>query len=245
MAKTAIGETVATTSDNLDFAVEAPHELLLQCPVCHYKETTQKACIKHISDKHPSYRFQCSHCDGTFPSFTTKYRHEKEHHEQPKHFCAECGAGFVYNSELMRHVGKHNEVLPFPCDKCEKRFAQEKSRKRHMNVHSEQSLNCKGCDRVFTTPERLYSHYRGAHGKGYDALCGKNFPWPAGRARHQDECDTCKELKIKKDEAKKRRLAASKTTIKEDNSDKDSIKDTKARISMKIENILDLKKDLQ
>ena len=249
-AKAAFGETVANTNENenLDFEVEAPHELLLQCPVCHYMETTQKACVKHISEKHPAYRFQCLKCDGTFPSFSTKYRHEKEHHEQPKHFCAECGMGFVYNSELLRHIGKHNEVLPFSCDKCEKRFAQEKSLKRHKNVHSEQSLQCKGCDRVFTTPERLYSHYRGAHGKGYDALCGKNFPWPAGRARHQDECDKCKELKKQKDRAKKRRFSdtSRQTTVKdEDNSDDETIQDTKARISMKIENILQIKKDVQ
>ena len=169
LAQAAVGGTVPTSNDisgtvstsndfdNLDgdVEVEQPHELLLQCPVCHKTETTQKACLKHISSSHPTYRFQCAKCDGTFPSFSTKYRHEKEHHENPKHYCAECGEGFVYNSELQCHAGKHNQVLPFPCDQCQKRFAQEKSLQRHKNVHSEQSLQCKGCDRVFTTPETV------------------------------------------------------------------------------------------
>ena len=167
-------QTSTSTAD-----IPPVQELLLQCPVCHKTETTQKACVQHISDNHPQYKFPCKACDCVFPSSSAKYHHQKEH-ELPKHYCSECGMGYMYNSELERHAGVHNDVLPFACNMCDKCFASKKSLLCHQHVHLAQSIQCEQCDRVFDTPERKYSHFRGAHGQGYDMFCGKNYPWPAG-----------------------------------------------------------------
>ena len=44
------------------------------------------------------------------------------------------------------------------------------------------------------TQEQMYTHTRGAHGRGYVAPCGDWSQWPGKRARHQKKCDQCKEL---------------------------------------------------
>ena len=38
----------------------------------------------------------------------------------------------------------------------------------------------------------MYTHFRGAHGKGYRATCGELYQWPAARAQHQGGCTPCK-----------------------------------------------------
>ena len=133
-----------------------------------------------------------------------------------------------------------------------KRGLHKRKVKWHMNVHLEQSLKCQGYERVFPTSEKRYSHFRGAHGKGYDSLCGKNFQWPVTRARHQAKCDTYKALKRKKDNAKKKRKLSvdnvepvkKECKVLKKEKVESTIKDMKARIGLKIENFLDLKKDL-
>ena len=184
-AAAALGGTISQPSETLTSNAENPpvHELLLQCPVCQKTETTQKACLQYISDNHPQYKFPCKSCDCVFPSYSAKYRHQKEH-ELPKHYCTECGMGYMYNSELERHAGIHSDVLSFACNVCDEHLSSKKSLICHQHVHSAQSLKCEQCDRVFDTPERRYSHFRGTHRQGYDTFCGKNYPWPAGRACH-------------------------------------------------------------
>ena len=232
----AVGGTVSQPSDTLTRNAENPpvHELLLQCPVCHKTGTTQKACLQHISDNHPQYKFPCRSCDHVFPSYSAKYHHEKEH-ELLKHYCTECGMGYLYNFKLERHAGVHNDVLPFPCNVCDKRFASKKSLVCHQHVHSVQSLKCDQCDRVFDTRERRYSHFRGTQGQGYDMFCGKNCPWPAGRSRHQDKCDTCIKIKAEKDNAKKRCLPTSEVgpELKHEKEESNkTLRKTKHRISL-------------
>ena len=113
-------------------------------------------------------------------------------HQPPKHICPVCAKGYTYKSELDRHITVHSTVLPFGCDKCPKRFAQIKSRNRHVEVHNNKTFVCSQCDKVAGTKEKMYSHFRGAHSKGYNAKCGKHCQWPATRAHHQENCDACK-----------------------------------------------------
>ena len=143
-----------------------------------------------IADIHYGYRFKCRHCTKDFGNFNTKYRHEMEH-QPPKH-CPVCAKGYPFKSELDRHITVHSTVLPFGCEKCPKQFAQIKSKNRHVHVHDNKSFVCSQCDKVADTKEKLYTHFRGAHSKGYNAKCGKHFQWPATRVCHQENCDACK-----------------------------------------------------
>ena len=171
------------------------------CPACHFMHVTQKAIISHVKTAHPDFRYPCTVCDKTFVNFNTKYKHEKEHRD-PSYFCGECGCGYHYSSELKHHSNVHSTVLPFGCDRCEKCYAQEKSLKIHLQSHNPQEIKCSECDKVVNTEDRLYTHFHGAHGKGYDSLCGQNFQWPGTRSRHQQKCDTCKAILKKRWEQK-------------------------------------------
>ena len=224
------------------------HEFLLQCPVCFKKETTQKACLSHISTVHPDYKFMCSVCSKLFSTYNTKYRHEKEHSQE--HVCGDCGKGFPFKSELNRHAGVHASVLPYPCDKCEKRFAQAKSLKRHKVIHTDFCQRCTKCDKTFNTPDRYYTHFRGEHGRGYDTKCGINYKWPAQRARHHESCDKCLAIIAEEERAKKRRFSSVQKkdveTAKQDgdSSEDDNIADTKRHIQFKLENIARMKSEM-
>ena len=237
----------------------AKMQLLLNCPRCSFTGSNQKYCLSHICDKHLDYRFPCNFCDRLFKVYNTKYRHEQEHREQPSHICADCGMAFLYESELNRHVGVHNDVLPYPCEKCTKCFASKKSKDRHFRSHGEQSIKCK-CGKISTSHEKHYTYFRGAHGKSYDSKCGKNFQWPAGRARHQNKCTTCKEI-IARESAKKKllRTPAQKdaldysvpkkkckidsdaeqgvNTVNKNSEDSDELLETKRQINLKIEKL--------
>ena len=221
--------------------------VLLQCPMCLRIEKSQKSCIEHISTFHPEYRYKCCYCSKEFSNFHTRYRHERDH-EGPKVHCEECGEGFQFSSELACHETVHKDILPFPCNACTKRFASEKSLRRHKNVHNETSIPCEVCGKISTTPEHHYSHFHGAHGKGYTSKCGQTFQWPATRARHYESCTTCENIfaqeaaeKLKR--KKKTDSGPSPKKIKAEGNT-DSIAEMKQQVQMQIEKIFDLKKDL-
>ena len=162
----------------------------LACPVCNQLLPSQKAMIIHVKNDHTHYKYPCGNCPRTFSSFNTRYKHMKEH-SQPQLYCPVCNKGFHFQSELDRHTLVHSAVLPFPCTLCEKRFASSKSLMRHSEIHSNLLFPCSLCEKAYPTHDRLYTHFRGAHDKGYDAPCGDHFNWPAARARHQADCKPC------------------------------------------------------
>ena len=228
--------------------VEIQDELLLDCPLCDFSDKSQKKCVRHIADKHLEYRYKCKICAKEFRNFHTKYRHENEH-KPPTKFCGVCGKGYYFQSELNKHVAVHSEVLPYRCPSCGKHFAQAKSLSRHQELHSNKTVVCSQCDKVCASQDRYYSHYRGAHGKGYTAKCGKHYEWPAARARHQENCDACTDIIAKEQIAKEKRKTfktVSGTVLKKLKTEhvEDSLIATKQQVQQKIENILDLKKNL-
>ena len=167
----------------------------LFCPIegCNFLHTNQVVINDHLSKEHEGYTFDCQHCTKQFSTSSARYKHQKEH-TPPSLFCGECGKGYHYQSELDRHVGVHNTVLPFGCNKCDKRYAAKKTLDRHVKEHDDGLFQCDECPKTAPTQEKLYSHYRGAHGTGYTAPCGDWSQWPGKRARHQKKCDKCKEL---------------------------------------------------
>ena len=157
------------------------------------------------------------------------------------------GQGFPYRSELNRHAAVHSDILPYPCTTCDKHFAQKKSLKRHENIHTNTLHKCDKCEKVCTTPDHLYSHQRGAHGKGYISKCGKfQYQWPAGRACHQDVCDECQNIIAEEYKCKfvKGTVPKPAKKLKVETSQKDTVEDLKERVHCKIENILRIKTDM-
>ena len=243
-------DSVSTKQTELEMSdiVEIQDELLLDCPLCDFSDKSQKKCVRHIAEKHPEYRYKCKICAKEFRNFHTKYRHENEH-KPPTKFCGICGKGYYFQSELNKHVAVHSEVLPYGCSSFGKCFAQAKSLSRHQELHSNKTVVCSQCDKVCASQDRYYSHYRGAHGKGYTAKCGKHYQWPAARAHHQENCDKCMEIIAEEQMAKEKRKrfkTVSGTVLKKLKTEDvaNSLIETKQKVQHKIENILDLKKNL-
>ena len=161
------------------------------CPCCNSTKQSQSALNKHIASYHPEYQFPCEVCGRKYTSYNSWYKHKIEH-TAPTLFCGICFQGFHFEAQLNRHMNSHEDVKPFGCDMCEKRFTQNKSLTRHKKVHLGGTVTCTMCDKTCTTPEQLYTHFRGAHGKGYTAPCGDHFQWPGPRAKHQADCTSCK-----------------------------------------------------
>ena len=69
-------------------------EPLVQCPVCLKTETMQKACLPHIKNLHPDFKFMCRLCFKEFCTYSAKYCYEKDP-KPPSHFCLHCGKGFL------------------------------------------------------------------------------------------------------------------------------------------------------
>ena len=242
------GSAPTTSTTEMSNVIEIKDKLLLECPVCEYSNKSQKKCVSHITDTHPEYRFKCGMCSQDFTSFHTKYRHEKEYNP-PMIFCNVCGKGYYFQSELNKHAGVHSEVLLYPCNQCDKHFTQAKSLSRHQELHSNKTVVCSVCEKVWELRDRHYSHYHGIHGKGYTVKCGKHYQWPASHARHKESCDQCIEI-IAKEQAEKESHKRFKTVhstgakkLKTEHCD-DSLVETKKRVQHKIQNILELKKDL-
>ena len=168
------------------------------CPVCGQLEKSQSTLNIHIAAQHPAYQFPCTVCAKSYSSYNSWYKHQIEHTPRT-FFCVECSEGFHFEAELQRHMNVHCDLKPFGCDLCEKRFTQNKSLTRHRKVHDSNPVTCSMCDKSCQTPEQLYTHYRGAHGKGYTAPCGAQYQWPAARAQHQGDCTPCKhQLELRK-----------------------------------------------
>ena len=253
------GPTTSTSTQNDVSVIEINEEdLLLTCPVCGLQETSQKKCVAYIAESHYDYRFKCKHCPKEFSNFNTKYRHERDH-KPLKHICPVCAKGYPYKSELDRHMPVHSTVLPFPCSKCTRRFGLEKSRTRHEKCHENKSFVCSECDKVTDTQDKLYTHFCGAHGKGYNAKCGEHFQWPATRAHHQEKCTKCQLIieqeEIVKEKRRNLNLASMsqppKKKIKTEDSAEsrkdiahDALQETKRAIGRKLKTILELKRDL-
>ena len=119
--------------------------------------------------------------------------------------------------------------------------------KRHEVLHIGTTYKCDQCDKVCESPDHLYSHKRGAHGKGYTSKCGKyNYQWPTGQSRHAAVCDECKDITAKELSRKRKNLdsTAPKTEkkIKTESSEaQEMVADLKSKVQCKIENILRLK----
>ena len=161
------------------------------CPVCGQLEKSQSTLNIHIAAQHPGYQFPCTVCGKSYASYNSWYKHQIEH-TPPTYFCLECLEGFHFDAELQRHMNVHSDVKPFGCDLCEKWFTQNKSLTRHMKGHDDNPVMCSMCDKTCQTWEQMYTHFRGAHRKGYRAPCGELYQWPAARAQHQGDCTPCK-----------------------------------------------------
>ena len=144
--------------------------------------------------------------------------------------CSQCSQGYMFYSEFMEHKNVHTVSAKncIFCRKrgCDKSYSSSRARNFHERQHGAKAIHCdykdpetdEVCGMEFFGKQFLDQHFRGAHGEGWNARCGKHCKWPAEVNKHQKECDQCADLKRKsakkvnkeakqilKDELKKRK----------------------------------------
>ena len=172
-----------------------------KCPVCRKMDKTQHEQNLHIQHKHPTFRFTCQYCKKTYQTFNAKWKHEKTH-GQFRHKCNICKVRFQFPKGLKEHMVGHTGKNKYPCTNCRQSYNSFRAMKTHAKMHMNILHKCDVCTRTFKDPAYLRQHRRGAHGRGWTALCGHVVDWPPKLHRHQRMCATCKGIKEKQRKAK-------------------------------------------
>ena len=183
-------------------------ELKIPCPVCEamkIKEllTSQRQLNIHMKDKHPGFKYECSHCEEKYSSYNACYKHIVRTHFKNRHLCSVCSKTFPYPSELRFHMRNHTKKGLLPCTfkGCKKLFTSNKAMFQHLQSHSDQTWECEKCQKTFNTYSNYRQHMKGKHlPPSLKAYCGKMFVWPYNRTSHQMECEDCKTIKNDREE---------------------------------------------
>ncbi|ELU06162.1 hypothetical protein CAPTEDRAFT_227534 [Capitella teleta] len=144
------------------------HLCPVSCSKCHKKFTKSELCRKHLQ-KHRDVRqcisHSCKHCGQSFKWISVLKRHKKEKHPSTNKTslrCRHCKRTFKYVQALEAHLRHHG----LSAREVELEFKDPGVLPNVGNVYSskgtsrmrQQSLECKLCNRIFTTVYTLNLH---------------------------------------------------------------------------------------
>ena len=183
------------------------------CKICSQVKETLEKLEKHIKQKHKKFKYKCRFCHKLYETKNGLYKYKLYHTVGLRYICKKCEKAFMFYSQYQEHSNVHTDSKKnkFPCRKknCDKYYGSTQARNYHEHTHKEKKLTCtlkddKGakCGTVCSTRQSKDIYIRGIHGKGWNALCGEHYYWPAGKTRHEQKCTICE--KILKKHAKKR-----------------------------------------
>ena len=148
----------------------------------------------HVHTTHKGYRYQCNLCECVYDTFYGKNKHECSHGDL-KYVCNDCGAAFQFEYKLKLHEKVHSNTDLFDCNKCDKSFTACEMLMLHKKMHeSMDTFVCDDCEYNGNMQYNLDQHVRGAHGAGWLAPCGIQFPWKPQWSNHIKSCKACKVL---------------------------------------------------
>ena len=154
-----------------------PRERDLKCLVCKDIFNLVKDLNVHIKEKHPRFRYKCTHCTRRFLNYASRYKHDRKQ-GTPSHVCKQCKKGFKKNN-LTVHSWIHSGKGLFHCTNCSNTYITRAAMDTHRLVHLQPKFQCDKCNLSMDTAANLRQHQRGKHGRGWKAPCGKRYDWPA------------------------------------------------------------------
>ena len=181
-----------------------------KCFVCGKQNKTLQELEFHVRRKHKSYRYKCTYCRKKYLTRAGRNKHEMYHTIGYRYKCKKCKKCFMFESQYDEHMSVQGITGTFAERKDARKIMVALMQEIITKGNMQPALYCdfhenpkaKKCNQEFFSKQHLNQHYRGAHGEGWHAKCGKHFSWPAQRTVHEKDCTECG--KIKKQEAKKK-----------------------------------------
>ncbi|XP_022692111.1 zinc finger protein OZF-like isoform X1 [Varroa jacobsoni] len=106
-------------------------------------------------------RFQCEHCQKTFPYRSRLVAHVVTHTGEKSFECSHCSSRFGREDLLIIHERFHLNDKPYRCKirGCNARFTASKYLTMHSRTHDDNRLyKCKVCSSTFRTSAHLRCH---------------------------------------------------------------------------------------
>ena len=190
------------------------------CSSCKKDFSSSSELGKHIKKDHPGFKYTCKKCNKSFDTKNGLYKHVLLH--GGKRFeCNTCGKLFYWKCELADHMWRHTKKpaqrISCPVRGCKKTYLSKRALQRHTrDDHNPGGLivcdfileEGQVCGKELKSKTLYNQHYTHAHTEGFQALCGKFFPWPKDRNDHQkNDCDLCAKIAAKKNKLNKKAIS--------------------------------------
>lgn len=77
-------------------------------------------------------RFECSYCEQSFTTVSSKRRHERKHTGENPFACDLCDQKFYRKDDLNVHIYKHKGYKPYSCHICQAGYVKRKMLEWHL-----------------------------------------------------------------------------------------------------------------
>ena len=129
------------------------------------KEISKTSKIKKNKSNHGKY--QCNHCEKSFPSKNFLNKHLPIHAEKTLE-CPHCFKKFNHKGRHRTHIDSvHLKLKPFKCEHCREQFSAMNVLRRHIrNIHFKiKPYQCEQCDKGYQDSFQLKKHVASIHNK--------------------------------------------------------------------------------
>ncbi|CAL8093690.1 unnamed protein product [Orchesella dallaii] len=151
-----------------------------KCSICQLTCSNREELATHRLENHPDKMFKCDKCSSIFDTLARLYSHKVEiHHEQKNPYkCPLCMYTNKHYSQIEKHKQRvHEEKSIVICEICSKTYQSEKTLLFHkIRDHGHKSdrnytMECKICNKTFSTPWYLKNHVTTVHENNYRYRC--------------------------------------------------------------------------
>ena len=153
-------------------------EFSIKCPAegCSVIRESKAKIRKHLSIKHPDFRWVCRKCTKDYASREGRYKHELKHKYGSRFMCKIEGCGYrcLFESEMMEHVKKQTNKGLFKCRirGCDKAYPAKRTRNSHEKTHDADDWTCAAvlddgtsCGQECMSKNHLNQHERGSQSR--------------------------------------------------------------------------------
>lgn len=170
------------------------------CDYCGFKAQQKVTLENHMTKLHGAakthYFATCEICGASFSAYISFYQHMKAHQTQKKEKikCTYCDKTYSNVQYLRNHEKSHVNPETYHCKfpGCNRTYSNFMSYRWHANyAHSKIANQCKACNVVLSSHEKLLAHIEQVHPemRQYRCSCGKSYSAEISFMKHRETCN--------------------------------------------------------